>query len=120
LLRPEEKPGPANHTDPFLLKLYDFIERHIDNAQLSAEMLAKETNMSHRTLNRKLEMIAGLSAYKMIRQYRLKKAAVLLQSGCTVSEAAYRTGFESPSYFSVSFKACYGLSPSEYVSNSLQ
>jgi AraC-like DNA-binding protein len=40
---------------------------------MSIELLAKKMNMSHRTLSRKLEMITGLSAAKLIRQYRLKK-----------------------------------------------
>jgi len=95
--------------------LYDFIEQNIDNAALSAEMLAGEVNMSQRTLNRKLEMITGLSITRVIRQYRLKRAASLLQSGCRVSEVAYRTGFESPFYFSASFKDLYGISPSKYA-----
>ena len=109
------KSDQAVPNDPFLQKLYGFIARNIDNRALSVEMLAEEANMSHRTLNRKLEMMTGLSGARVIKQYRLKASALLLRSGCSVSEVAYRTGFESPFYFSASFKEFYGVAPSKYA-----
>jgi len=36
----------------------------------------------------------------------------------TISEIAYEVGFNSPSYFSKSFKEKFGVSPSEFESGS--
>lgn len=110
----DEKADVIIANDPFLTRLYEVIEEHLDEKALNVEMLAEKMSMGRRTLNRKLEMVAGISANKVIRQYRLKKATSLLISGCNVSEAAYQTGFETPSYFSMAFKDFYGIPPSEY------
>jgi AraC-like DNA-binding protein len=39
---------------------------------------------------------------------------LLLDETLTIAEVAYQLGFNSPSYFSTSFKARYQISPSEY------
>ena len=69
---------------------------------------------SRRSLYRKLAGITGLTPNEIIRDYRLKRATQFLIAGHTVSETAYLVGFESPSYFSHSFKEKYQISPSEY------
>jgi len=33
----------------------------------------------------------------------------------TISEIAYDAGFNNPTYFSISFKKQYGISPTEYL-----
>ncbi len=99
----------------FLQQLYSFIEENIDDVGLSVEKLATKMNVSVRTLNRKLNVLAGLSANGVIKQYRLKRAAALLKSGHKISDIAYQVGFDTPSYFTVSFKAFYGLTPSQYA-----
>lgn len=115
-LEPEAAlPQPQHVNDEFMGKLYSVIEEQLDHSEFSVGDLAREMNMSHSTLNRKLNAIIGLSANEIIRKYRLKKAAVLLRSGKSVSETAYLTGFERPSYFSSSFKEMYGITPSEYA-----
>ncbi len=48
-------------------------------------------------------------------EYRLKKAAELLQdTDMNVTEIAYETGFSGASYFSESFRKSFGCSPREY------
>jgi YesN/AraC family two-component response regulator len=50
----------------------------------------------------------------------LKKAIQLLESeNYSVSEVAYKVGFNDPSYFTRIFKKEYGKAPSEYVEKSL-
>lgn len=103
--------------NPFLTRIFYLLDKHLDNSNLSIEYLASELAMSSRTLNRKLSSMVGLSANELVRNYRLKKGAELLQAGHNVSEAAYRVGFESPSYFGVCFKELFSITPSEYIKN---
>lgn len=101
-------------SDPFVKKLFELIEANLDNHLLSPEMLASEMAMSVRTLTRKLTSLTGLAPAALVRDYRLKKACAMLLSGKTVSEAAYTTGFENPSYFSTAFKAHFHQTPKEF------
>ena len=58
----------------------------------------------------------GQSAVEYIRSIRLKKAALLLQSGnFTISEVMYNVGFSNASYFTRAFSSAFGMTPSEYL-----
>ncbi|MEJ7768055.1 MAG: helix-turn-helix domain-containing protein, partial [Chitinophagaceae bacterium] len=78
--------------------------------------LCKAMAMSRSTLNRKLKSLLDISTNDLIRQYRLQKATTLLLSGLDITEAAYKVGFSSPSYFSQCFREQYGITPSDYIS----
>jgi AraC-like DNA-binding protein len=45
----------------------------------------------------------------------LQKAAILISSGHSISEAAYAVGFDTASYFSHCFKEEYGKTPTEFL-----
>ena len=108
--------GPVlQKTDPFLQKFYDLIEERLDNASLSVEQWAELMNMSRVQLHRKLKAISGLPAGDIVRNYRLSRAASFLKEGYNSSESAYRSGFESPAYFTKSFRLYYGKTPSEFA-----
>jgi DNA-binding response OmpR family regulator len=116
LTNPKEHIDLQTEEDCFLKQLYTVIEEHIDDSSLNVEKLAKAMAVSHRTLNRKLNaLLGGLSANDVVKQYRLKKAAELLKHGSKIADIAYRVGFETPAYFSTSFKNFYGVPPSEYM-----
>jgi len=100
--------------DDFLASLYAIIENNLD-ASLSVGFLARNLAVSKSTLTRKLLLRTGLTPNKIIRRYRLQKAAVLLLSGKNVSEAAYSCGFETPSYFTQCFKEFYKITPKKYA-----
>ncbi|GAA4401025.1 hypothetical protein GCM10023187_14790 [Nibrella viscosa] len=105
---------PEPDEDPFLNKLYTIINENLDSSGFGVEELAAAGGISRRTLNRKLTMLAGMSANDFIRRYRLKRAAELLRSGCAVADTAYRVGFDNPSYFTSVFKDVYKKTPSDY------
>jgi len=67
------------------------------------------------------EALTNHSPVELIRSIRLKRAATLLkQKYGNISEVAYVTGFNTPSYFSECFQKQFGLSPSEYISKDWQ
>ena len=99
----------------FIKQLYEILDEYLDDSSFNVEKLAMNAHVSHRTLNRKLSILTGLSANELIKQYRLKKSIEFLRSGHNVSETAYSVGFETHSHFTTSFKAFFGVTPSEYV-----
>jgi len=103
----------------FLLNAYGIIEDNLNNSMLSVGYLAANLAVSKSTLNRKLLALTGMSANEFIKQYRLQKAAILLSKGSNVSETAYLSGFETPSYFTQSFKEFYKITPKKYSKENL-
>jgi signal transduction histidine kinase/CheY-like chemotaxis protein/ligand-binding sensor domain-containing protein len=101
--------------DPFLAKLYQIIEERLDDASLGVEDWAAFMHMSRVQLHRKLKAISGMPAGDIVRNYRLSRAASFLKEGFNSSETAYRSGFDSPAYFSKCFRELYGKTPSEFV-----
>ena len=66
----------------------------------------------------KLKGLVGCSSTEFIRAVRLKEAVKLIASGrCNISEAAYETGFSSPTYFTRRFREFFGKSPREYFNS---
>ncbi|MBO0953152.1 hybrid sensor histidine kinase/response regulator transcription factor [Fibrella forsythiae] len=107
----EEQPGPA---DPLLTKINGLLEQHLDDAQFGVEELALAIGLSRVHLYRKVKALSGLTVSELLRNYRLKEATRLLSLGHSVAETGYLVGFDTPSYFTKSFRALYGLTPSEY------
>lgn len=92
-------------------------ERLHDNG-LAAEHLARELGVTPQYLNRVLARSGG-SMSKRILTRRLQRCANDLRSlrsvrSVRVSDIAFRWGFNDLSYFSRSFRAFYGMSPSDY------
>jgi AraC-like DNA-binding protein len=101
----------------FLQNMFTIIEENLDDHALTVDFLAKQMSVSKSTLNRRLATLIGLSAGCIIKQYRLKKAIAFLLQGKNVSETAYLTGFETPSYFIQCFKEFYKITPKEFSKN---
>jgi AraC-like DNA-binding protein len=111
--------GDNGRDTMFMNQLLDTIDQYIDDCDLSVERLCSIMNMSQTMLYRKLKAYTGLSITCFIRKVRLKKAAqMLLQTPLSVSEVAYRVGFNDPGYFSRCFREEFGLSPRDFQKNS--
>ena len=93
----------------------NYVEKNLANSDISVETMSSELGMSRVQLYKKLVAITGTTPSEFIRLIRLKHAEQLLrQSQLSVSEVAYRVGFNSPRYFSKYFIDMYGLTPSQY------
>lgn len=103
-------------SDRLLLeKIYDYIDENIEQAKLNVESIAQEMGISRSVLLKKVKALTGLSPVELIRNIRMKKAVTLIDEGSyNFTQIAFMTGFSDSQYFSRSFKAVYGITPSEY------
>jgi signal transduction histidine kinase/DNA-binding response OmpR family regulator len=99
----------------FLNHAMEIMEAHIADPQFSVERFAEEIGMSRKNLLRKIKALTDQSVNEFIRNFRLQRSAQLIsgKSG-TVSEIAYKVGFNNLSYFSKCFKELFGVLPNEY------
>jgi YesN/AraC family two-component response regulator len=99
-----------------LQKAIDYIRSNIENTELSVEAMSKAIGMSRVHLHRKLKGLTGQKPVDFIKTIRMKQAAYLLSMGkLTVSEVSYLVGYNTPAYFSSSFSAHFGMSPTAYI-----
>lgn len=103
----------------FMESVVKIIEERIMDSQFSVEELSRELAMSRSTLHKKLKSLSGYVPNELIKLVKLKHAARLLLAGSnTVTEVAYLSGFNSPSYFSKCFQQQFRVSPKEFADKS--
>ena len=116
---PKETPVQMlSHGDEdFINKLIDTTESIWNDPKFDVGVFGKQVGLSRSQFYRKVSSITGLSPNDFIREFRLNKALNLIESQKgNVSQIAYETGFNSPSYFSKCFQKRYGILPSNLVS----
>jgi len=105
--------------EKFLNLLLDYTEQVWNKTDLKIDDFSSHLGFSKSQLYRKMIALTNKSTNTFIKEYRLKKALRLLnkQEG-NISEIAFETGFNSPTYFSKCFKETYGILPSNYSKES--
>ncbi|MET7001394.1 hybrid sensor histidine kinase/response regulator transcription factor [Chitinophaga defluvii] len=99
----------------FLQSMMKVIIDHMEDIDLDAAFLEKQLAMSKIQLYRKLKSLANMTPAEFIRHIRMQKAVYYLEhSQMTVTEIAYKVGFNNHSYFFREFKKKYQCSPREY------
>lgn len=81
---------------------------------ITVDRLAAEAAMSASSFHRAFKEVTGETPLQYVKKVRLNKAkSLLLHEGVSVSTAAYRVGYESPSQFSREFKRYFHTTPSQ-------
>lgn len=101
----------------FLQNIREIIEDFPADENLTVDILAEQVFFSSKQLTRKLKALTGFSTAKYIKEVKLIKAKDLLEegSGESISEIAYKSGFDSLTTFSAIFKKRFGAPPSKYL-----
>jgi signal transduction histidine kinase/ligand-binding sensor domain-containing protein/DNA-binding response OmpR family regulator len=117
----EPQPTLAKSVDEkFIEDVVNLIEKNINNYQLDVEFLVAHLFMSRATIYRKMEDLLNQSPSAFIRQYKLKKAVLMLnKKEFYIAEIAFKTGFKSPQSFTKSFLKEFGITPSAYVKENI-
>jgi len=103
----------------FINQINELIEKNIANENFSVADVTQNLAISRSVLHVKMKSLLNISMGDYIRKKRLNIACKLLREGYNVSEAAYKTGFVYPSYFTKCFKKEYGIKPTEYQNNEM-
>ena len=98
----------------FLEKLEMMTAKVYMDTDLDIIRLATEMAMSERQLQRKIKVLLGITPNNFIKEFRLKKAKVLLQNGSQIGRIALDVGFSSQTYFGRCFKEHYACTPKQY------
>mgnify|MGYP006268592033 FL=1 len=102
-------------TDERILeKAIKVVDENMIEEDFDVQQFSRLMGMSKSSLVRKLKAITGLTPLHFVQSMRLKRAAVLLKGGMSVSEAATQVGMYNMSYFSKLFRKEFGVVPSEY------
>ncbi len=97
----------------FLSKLLHISETKLSDQDFDLNNLSSEICVSRPQLYRKIIAITGRSPNDFMRDLRMHKALELLkQKKANITEIAFETGFNSPSYFTKCFTEKFGCNPS--------
>lgn len=102
----------------------EILDEYFDSNQLEKNgiptvgWLASKLGVSHRYMRDTIKAETGKTAVDQINLYLVEEAKnLLLAPNASISETAYKLGFEYPQYFSRLFKKKTGQSPKEYIEN---
>lgn len=99
----------------FLEQVLDLLEENYPNSDFGVPQMQKALAMSKTQLHRKLKALTNEAPGELLRNFRLKRAAQLLsQKADSVTQIAYKVGFNNLSYFAKCFRELYGVAPSAY------
>lgn len=104
------------------LKLMDkinmILEQNYSSPSFGVEQLADFVGMDRSNLYRRVKAASSKTPVELLVNFRLEKAMKMLQSKRhSVSDVAYLTGFNAPTYFSTKFKKKYNQTPTEVLSS---
>jgi transcriptional regulator GlxA family with amidase domain len=96
-------------------KINALIKSNIENENFDTNTLCKAMSLSRTQLFRRVKSLIRQAPAQHIKTVRLHRAKELLETtDCTVSEIAFKTGFQTISHFTKIFKKQYGILPSVY------
>lgn len=95
--------------------------QQLENGIPTVEWLTAKLGVSHRYMSDTIKAETGKTAMEQISLYVVDEAKnLLLQPNASISETAYKLGFEYPQYFSRLFKKKTGITPREYIESASQ
>lgn len=120
LCRDEKLFNPENHIrslsisqEEFITKLLGITEANLSEQDFHLDSLSSGICVSRPQLYRKVKALTGRSPNDFVNDLRMSKALALLkQKKANITEIAFQTGFNSPSYFTKCFVEKYGCKPS--------
>jgi AraC-like DNA-binding protein len=109
----------VENQDSLTLRLWRHFQSHENSGSLDIEGIAKQFNITARTLQRRLQQ-EGTSFQDELKDFRTQQAKSLLTNkDLSISEIAFKMGFNDNSAFHKAFKRWTGQTPKEFQSSTL-
>ncbi len=101
--------------EKFTYDLEQYLEEHISDNEIRISDLSKYLSMSRTNLYNAAEKYLGMGIARYIKLYRIEKAKTLLiESDESITEIAYKVGFNDYNYFCRVFKSEVGKSAKKF------
>lgn len=115
LVNPKEVDVSSN-SDLFLANVMKLIEENYNDESFEVDILAEKLNITRSMLYRRFKTVLNnQSPAEFIKEYRLKRAALLLETtSYNVTEVSEKVGYTDVRYFSKLFKDQFGVLPKSY------
>ncbi len=105
---------PHSHPDEQIVQIQSWLNKNYWQP-ITLEQLATEFGMSVRTFNRRFKAAVEQTPIQYLQKVRTTIAKELLQtSNFSISEIAYKVGYQDAAHFTQLFKKSIGVTPSEY------
>jgi len=99
----------------FVRKFLQVVEQNLDREDLGSTFVAEQMLMSSRQFYRRFKEISGMSPSDLIKDYRMEKAARLLQNEeLSIQDVISDVGISSRAYFYKEFTRKFGVTPKVY------
>jgi two-component system response regulator YesN len=108
--------GNTDSTGSILVKkAQDFIEKNIQNNQLSLQYVADELGISHKHLSRVFKNETGITFIDYLTNLKLNYSRnLLINTDLKIEEISDIMGYSTPQYFISRFKIMFGCTPNRY------
>lgn len=111
----ENKVAFESEDEKLVRNIVRIIKANAENPNFSVEQLAKEAGVSRSFLYNKTLTLFEKSPLHLIMDIRLEEGKeLLIKTQLTISEIAFKVGFNNPKYFTRNFKKKYKVLPSDY------
>lgn len=105
---------PERHADEEITQIQMWLQDNFSR-DITMQRIAERFDLSTRTLNRRFRQATGKTPLEYLQGVRIDVGRDLLKtSNLSVTEIAYRVGYQDASHFSSLFKARLAITPSEY------
>ena len=102
------------HRSQTVARAVQYISGHLED-DLSLDVVANHCAVSSFYMSHLFRKDTGGTLTGFIKKARMERAMVLLaDASLTVADVVYRVGYQDPNYFSKSFRAYVGRSPSDF------
>lgn len=115
-VRAEEFKTINNDDFNFLFQLFNILDKKLYEPDFKSNELYSLLGLSKSQAYRKIKSLTEIAPNQLIQELRLRHSLInLKQNGKTISEIAFDLGFNSPTYFTRTFRKRFGITPTTFV-----
>lgn len=112
-LLPQQGVLMSKREQALVMRMWKVLGKHFAEEHWSVDDATNLLGISKRHLNRKMEMLFGVSFPRYLQAYRLIHARDLLKRGYNVTTTTFEVGYACLSTFTKAYSRMYGYSPSK-------